>query len=164
MTKIIIVDENNEIIGSKERFEVCLPDIYRATGLWITNSKGEILLAQRSFNKSHDPGKWGPAVSGTVEEGETYEENIQKEAREELGVSDLELVEGPVTRKRGVHDRFSQWFFAELDQDIADFRIQKDEVEQIKWFTRQELEIEIAENPEHFLQSIPERLKQFTNR
>ena len=33
----------------------------------------------RSFTKSHDPGKWGPAVAGTVEEGETY--NFLKEGQ-----------------------------------------------------------------------------------
>ncbi|MFA6422790.1 MAG: NUDIX domain-containing protein, partial [Candidatus Buchananbacteria bacterium] len=86
MAKIIIVNENDEAIGHKERNELDFSDIYRVSGLWITNLKGEILLAQRAFTKNHDPGKWGPAAAGTVEEGEDYETNILKEAEEELGL------------------------------------------------------------------------------
>jgi isopentenyldiphosphate isomerase len=73
--KIIIVNEKDKEIGLKERGTLKTEDIYRVTALWITNSKDEILLAKRALTKSNDPGKWGPAVAGTVDEGETYEEN-----------------------------------------------------------------------------------------
>lgn len=43
-------------------------DIFRTASLWITNSNGDILLAQRKFDKKVDPGKWAEAVVGTVEE------------------------------------------------------------------------------------------------
>lgn len=85
-SKIIIVDENDTIIGHKNRDSMEDGDMYRVSALWIQNSKGDILLAQRSFDKRNDPGKWGPAVAGTVEEGETYESNIIKEAEEEIGL------------------------------------------------------------------------------
>ena len=163
MTKIIIVNDKNEAIGSKERSLLTSADIYRTTGLWITNSKGEILLAQRSLNKKNDSGKWGPAVAGTVEKDETVEENISKETKEELGLSGIDFRKGPVTRNRGEHPHFCQWFFANVAKDIADFQIQEDEVEQIKWFSKQELEQELVSHPEKFLNSIPERLKQFSN-
>ncbi len=65
--KIIIVDENDNIIGSKDFDKMKPSDVYRVSSLWITNSKGETLLAKRAFNKLHSPGKWGTAVSGTVE-------------------------------------------------------------------------------------------------
>lgn len=56
--KIIIVDKNDNVIGSKYR-EDLIPrkDIYRVSALWITNSKDEVLCTQRSFNKEHNPGK-----------------------------------------------------------------------------------------------------------
>ena len=37
-------------------------------------------MARSVFMIDKLPGKWGPAVAGTVEEGESYEENIIKEA------------------------------------------------------------------------------------
>ena len=90
--KIIIVDEDDNIIGSKERNSIVSGDIYRVSALLIENSKGEILLAQRALTKKHDPGKWGPPVAGTVEEGETYESNIVKEAEEELGLKNIQII------------------------------------------------------------------------
>lgn len=84
---IPIVNLDDEIIGYKPRKDITLQDVYRVSALWIENSQGEILLAQRGFLKSVDPGKWGAAVAGTVEKDESYEENILKEMQEELGLS-----------------------------------------------------------------------------
>lgn len=161
MTKIVIVNEKNEVIGSKERMQVHAPDIYRTTGLWITNSKGEILLAQRSFQKVHDPGKWGPAVGGTVEENESYKDNIVKETEEEIGLTGVDFIEGPIFRTKGEHSRFSKWFFLKIDLDISGFKLQKEELEQAKWFSKEELLKEVEAHPERFNKSIPDRLKQF---
>ena len=67
--EIIIVDKEDNIIGYKDRYKLDPSDIYRVSALWLTNSKEDILLAQRSFDKKHYPGKWGPAVAGTVKKG-----------------------------------------------------------------------------------------------
>ncbi len=56
--RVIIVNEKDEQIALKERKDIKKEEIYRVSALWITNSKGEILLAQRGLNKKHDPGKW----------------------------------------------------------------------------------------------------------
>ena len=67
-----IVDLNDEIIGHKPRNEIDFKkDYYRIGCLWLTNSKGEVLIAQRLLAKDKDPGKWGPAAAGTLEMGET---------------------------------------------------------------------------------------------
>lgn len=152
--KIIIVDENDKAVGLKERDQVKTKDIYRVSALWITNSKGDILLAQRKFTKLHDPGKWGPAVAGTVEEGETYGSNIIKEAYEELGLKNIKPVEGPVRRNYGLHNFFSKRFYLTLDKDIEYFKIAEDEVEQIKWFPIEELRELTKNKPEMFVGSM----------
>lgn len=161
--KIIVVDENNNIIGSKERNDIQSEDIYRVSGLWVTNSKGDILLAQRKFTKRNDPGKWGPAVAGTVEEGESYEENIIKEAYEELGLKDIKPEAGQVRRNYGIHNYFSQRFYLTSDKEINDFKIAEDEVKQIKWFERHELQKLIKEKPEMFIKSLQSWTDEFTN-
>lgn len=152
--KIIIVDENNDIIGTKDRDKIQSGDIYRVSGLWITNSRGDILLAQRKFTKRNDPGKWGPAVAGTIEEGESYEANIIKEAYEELGLKDIKPKSGQVRRNYGIHNYFSQRFYLTCDRGIEDFKIAEDEVEQIRWFERHELQKLIKEKPEMFIKSL----------
>jgi isopentenyl-diphosphate Delta-isomerase len=147
----IIVNEQDEIIGHKLRGTLQPNDIYRVSALWLRNSRGDILLAQRSFTKRHDPGKWGPAVAGTVEKGEAYLENIIKETAEEIGVTKLEFIEGPKQRMRGQHNYFTQWYRATLDQPAEAFIIQKNEVERVWWFSRAELKRELRDHPENYL-------------
>ncbi|MCK4650049.1 NUDIX domain-containing protein [Candidatus Pacearchaeota archaeon] len=150
-SKIIIVDEKDEVIGHKLRGTLDKEDIYQVSALWITNSKGEILLARRHHTKTHHPRKWGPAVAGTVDEGESYYDNIIKEAEEELGLRDIELELGPKRETNGEYHHFTQWYHLVIDKDINDFTIQEDEVEEIKWFSLGELENQLEVNPEEFL-------------
>jgi len=74
--KIPIVDENDNILYYKERSERKNGELGRASGLWIIDNEGNILLAQRSLSKAYYPGEWSSAAGGVVEEGETYESCI----------------------------------------------------------------------------------------
>jgi len=148
--KIVVVDENDKIIGYKDKDILGKEEIYRVSALWITNSNGEILLARRHHTKSHHPRKWGPAVAGTVDEGETYEENIIKEAEEELGLKDIKIKLGPKTKTDDEFHHFTQWYAAMVDKNISEFKIQEDEVEEIKWISPDELKKELKEHLEEF--------------
>src|SRR3989338_6564599 len=85
MTKIIVVNEKDEIIGYKDRDDRNETDIIRVSALILLNSKNQTLIARRALNKILDSGKWGPAAAGTLEEGGSYLSNIIKEAQEEIG-------------------------------------------------------------------------------
>jgi len=161
--KIIIVDENNNVIGHKERETLKQEEIYRVSALWLTNSKGDILLARRALTKSHDPGKWGPAVAGTVEEGETYYSNIVKETAEELGLGlkDIKPEKGPMIRISDRHNYFAQWYTLTIDKSISQFKIQKGEVEEIKWFSKKELVEQLDKKPEEFLKRMKRYFEAF---
>lgn len=160
-SKIIIVDENDNIINYKERNVLEKEDIYRVSALWITNSKGEILLARRSLIKSHNPGKWGPAVAGTVDEGESYENNIIKEAEEEIGLKNIKPKIGPKIRITGEHNYFGQWYLFEIDKSADEFIIDHSEVEQIKWFLKEDLLKETQDYPDKFLKNMKQQVKLF---
>jgi len=157
---IALVNERDEIVGYRNRGETMPEDIYRVSSVWITNSKGEILLAQRSHSKDKDAGKWSAAVSGTIEEGEEYDDNIVKEAQEELGltISIGELRKGPKMFLRGKNRFFCQWYF--LTADISDFILQKEEVEAVRWMSKEELSREFAGHPEQFARTAREWLPQ----
>lgn len=150
MAKIIIVNEQDEIIGSIEKSEEREGDICRVSALWIENSKGDVLLAQRSFSKSYNPGQWGPAVAGTNEVGETYESNIVKEAEEEIGLRNFKFDKLSKIRSHEGHQYFGQWFKAIVDKDISEFVIDPVEVEKVKWFSQAELKKAIEAEPEIF--------------
>ena len=153
--KIPIVNEQDEIVGYKERGSQNPNDIIRATGLWVTDKDDNILLAQRSYSKKYYPGLWGPSAGGTVEENETYESNIIKEAEEEIGLRGVVFTKGPKIR---FFDFFSQWFNVLVDKDY-NFIKQDEEVEQIKWFSRNELEELFREKPEIFMNGFENYLK-----
>ncbi|MBU4338594.1 NUDIX domain-containing protein [Patescibacteria group bacterium] len=154
-SKIIIVDENDNIITYKEREKLDVKDIWRVSALWLTNSKGEILMARRALNKIHNPGKWGPAAAGTVEEGETYDFNIIKETEEEIGLKNIEFKKvKKIKTSTGKFSYFCQWYLAETDQPLEKFKIQKSEVAEVKWFSKEEIKKRLRENPGEFIYSV----------
>ncbi len=150
--KIPIVNEKDELIRYKERKLVKLKDIYRVSALWVTDSKGNILLARRALIKKRNPGKWGPAVAGTVEEGETYKQNIIKEAEEELGITNTKFNKAQKVRHSRTHNYFLQWYTLTIDD--YQFKIDKTEVEEIKWFSSKELKQQLEQHPNKFLKSM----------
>ena len=159
--EILIVNEQDEIIGHRRRSELKPTDVFRVAVLWLTDSKMHILLAQRSHQKINSPLCWGPAVAGTVERGETYEQNIIKEAYEEIGLIGIKFTKGVKFKQTGTGTYFIQNFLATLDKSEKDFKIQKDEVERVKWFTRSELRKEFSAHPENFVPSMKTYIELF---
>ncbi|MFA6301101.1 MAG: NUDIX domain-containing protein [Candidatus Paceibacterota bacterium] len=158
--RIPIVDESDNIINYKDINDRKPDDIYRVSSLWVTNSKGDILLAKRALRMKRDPGKWGAAVAGTLEDDETYEENIIREAEEELGLKNIKPTLGLKLRKKEEWGFFVQRFDIVIDKDISEFEIQEEEVAEIKWFTKEQLKKELTEHPDDFLKSIHDRMKE----
>lgn len=148
--RIPIVNEQDEIIGYEDRSNQNPKNITRISALWVTDKNGNVLLAQRAFSKKIDPGVWGAAVAGTVEEGETYESNIIKEAEEEIGLMGIKPSLGPKIRRSTSHEYFAQWFTVVVPADYQ-FKKQDQEVEEIKWFTKDELRKSFNEKPEMFI-------------
>lgn len=164
-TKQIIVDANDKEIGLKSRGEMTREDFYRVSALWLTNTKGEILLAQRAHTKINHPGLWGPAVAGTLDEGETYLSNIIKETEEEIGLvlSEKDFILGPKTDTFGsAHQYFTQWFFAEIEENTK-LVFDPLEVETIKWFSYDLLKKDLEINPEKYLKSMKGYFELLTN-
>lgn len=152
--RLIYVDEQDEVIGSITPEERTPNHIYRVSALWLTNAAGEILIAQRHPAMSNGGGLWGPAVAGTVEVGETYEDNIRKETAEELGLTGLSFRLGPKVFFDGRptdHSYFCQWFYAATTRPAGDFKLEPDEVAAVRWIAPAQLRQEIMGHPGHFV-------------
>lgn len=147
-----IVDDQDNLIGAKPRNEIDFEnDYYRISGIWLTNSKGQILIAQRLLTKDKDPGKWGPAAAGTLEVGETYESNAYKEAEEEIGLTGVEFTLGPKMKFITPRHSFCQWYTAVCDKSESEFTPQPTEVEQVKWIDEDEFFEDVHANPDKYL-------------
>jgi len=155
----IIVDENDVVIDYKARKDIISDDIYRVSCLWITNSSWDILLALRGFLKNNNPGMWWSAVAGTVEKWESYEENIYKEAEEEIGLKEIKLVEWKKVRHTWQHNFFCQWYTLNIDKNISEFTKEEEQVEAIRWFSQAEIKNLIQKSPNIFTWSTLEMLK-----
>jgi len=160
--KMHIVDDNDNLLAYKEKSQIDFSrEIYRVSALWLTNTKGDILIAQRKISKDYDGGKWGPAVAGTVEEGETYEENIYKEAKEEIGLEGIQFVVGPKQQFTSPKHYFCQWYTARVDVPETEFVLQPEEVEAVVWISPQQLSQEILEYPDKYIADMPAITKLF---
>lgn len=95
-----------------------------------------------------------------MEKGESYNENIIKELKEELGIKNVKLIREQKNNTLNQEYRhFTQWFKATINKEISGFTIDKKEVDEIKWFSKKEFMNRFNKNPEHFLK----RMKDYFN-
>lgn len=87
-----IVDEYGTVVGKATRGECHSGSrfLHPVVHLHVFNAAGDIYLQKRPEWKDIQPGKWDTAVGGHVDYGETPEEALRREVREELGITDFE--------------------------------------------------------------------------
>lgn len=84
-----LVDEEGNITGAATR-EEChngSKQLHPVVHLHVFNSQNEIYLQKRPLWKDIQPGKWDTSVGGHVELGESIEIALEREAKEELGIT-----------------------------------------------------------------------------
>lgn len=89
-----IVTEGGEVIGRESR-AYCHSGsfvLHPVVHLHVLNSAGALYLQKRAENKDVQPGKWDTSVGGHVDYGETVEQALLREVREELGIVNFEPV------------------------------------------------------------------------
>lgn len=83
-----IVDEAGTVIGKATRGECHSGSrlLHPVVHLHVFNKQGDVYLQKRPAWKDIQPGKWDTAVGGHLDYGETPEEALRREVREELGI------------------------------------------------------------------------------
>ena len=92
--EIILVDENDNEIGTGEKFEVHkLGQLHRAFSIFIFNSKGELLIQKRAGSKYHSGGLWSNTCCSHPKPSESLEITAHRRLKEEMGIDcDLEEI------------------------------------------------------------------------
>ena len=140
-------------------------DIYRVSALFIMNSKNQVLIAQRSYKKKNWPWLWWPAVAWTVEKDESYEQNIYKEAMEEIWLQGYIFTKMKKHYVSATYPYFVQWFKLMVDLPIEYFIIEKEEVEAIQCVDRDELIHSTQKEPNRYTRSFLEKVQStFSNK
>lgn len=134
----VVVDKDDNILGYKTRYE-CHHDkslIHRATGLLIFDSHGRVLLQKRSMQKDTNPGWWTDSASGHVAKGESYEEAVRREMKEELGIDTAVVYTGKIIHEYPWETEMEAFFTAKHD---GPFRIEPTEIDEVRFVSKDEL-------------------------
>ena len=108
-------------------------------GAFIENTEGKILLALRGVNAKNERGMW-EIPGGAVEFGETFEEALNREVYEELGIT---IVIGEVLEivSHILKEEHQHWvsptYLCSIAQGIPEVR-EPEKCDQIGWFSLQE--------------------------
>lgn len=86
-----VVDEQGRVVCSATRGECHGGSklLHPVVHLHVFNSQDDVYLQRRPEWKDIQPGKWDTAVGGHIDYGETPEQALQREVREELGITDF---------------------------------------------------------------------------
>lgn len=143
------VNEKNELTG-----KVYVKDEFHNKGLLyrevigiIMNEKKEVLLQKRAPNKKDKPNLW-EICFGHVSSGETPKSSILREVKEEI---DLDLTEKDLIslgvehtdeyyeNTNRFHKAFSYIFLIKTNKNIDEFKLQDEEVCDVKYVPLKEL-------------------------
>lgn len=147
-----LVDIYDEVTGEKTG-EVITKRKAHNKGIWhsavhlfiVSTDKKKTLLQQRCENKDLYANYWDIAVGGHISAGEDSSVSVRRELEEELGLNlddykieyigkiKEEFNNGGVNSKEFVFD-----YIIYADIDINDITLQKEEVKDAKWVTKEE--------------------------
>ncbi len=137
-----LFDEEGNLLDMKMTRGAEIPEgcYHKIVSVWIRNTKGEYLLSKRSMEKLVSPGVW-ECTGGAVDVGETTLDAAVREVKEELGI-DLDPSRGVLARSTKhdlMHEFYDVWVFEE-DIDIADIKLQSEEVSDVRWMTKKDVD------------------------
>mgnify|MGYP001559989983 CR=1 FL=1 len=152
---LILVDREDNEIGFAPKLEAHLGSgkLHRAFSLLIFDRQGRLLLQKRAANKMLWGGYWSNTVCSHPRKGEKTIDAAHRRLKEEIGMMSKQLAEActfiyqvPFGSIGGEHEFLHVYVGTSDDEPTP----QSDEIESIRWVTRQELDVEMKDHPERF--------------
>ena len=153
-----VLNEKGEFTNRVESREAC-----HKKGLWhkavaafiISNDNKKVLLQQRSAKKKLWPNLWDITAGGHVLTCEFGYQTVIRETREEIGIdidkNDLEFIGGTISENISgeiINRHFNEFYIVHKDVDIKDVILDEEEVQNIKWFYKEDVMNRIKNNYE----------------
>ncbi len=118
------------------------------TACVFLHKDGKVLIGKRSKTKSFLPGKW-ELPGGHVEFGETVEECLKRELREEFNMDinlDKLFAEYTYVMNDGKDHVIEVLYFATMKNSNQKIKINKNEIEEYKWIFKDEVDDYFKDN------------------
>jgi len=153
MNKVILVNENNEAIGTEEKLKAHKEGrLHRAFSIFIFNSKGELLIQQRAKEKYHCGGIWANTCCSHPRHNETYEQAVHRRLKEEMDF-DCELKKLFCFTYKAefdnglIENEYDCVFVGKFDGEP---KPNPEEIMDYKWVSIEELNKDIKSSPEKY--------------
>lgn len=151
--KVVLVDQNDQTLGEMEKIEAHVKGaLHRAFSIFIFNSRGEMLIHQRSLEKYHSPGLWTNACCSHPQLNDNLKESALERLYFEMGI---------VTE---IHEVFSFIYHAPMENGLIEHEldhvfigyydeepeINEREVQNFHWISPEQLLVDLKYHPEHY--------------
>jgi isopentenyl-diphosphate delta-isomerase len=88
MEEVILVDDNDNILGRMDKLEAHRKGIlHRAFSVFIFNRNNQLLMQKRASGKYHSPGLWTNTCCSHPRSGESVEAAAGRRLQEEMGLN-----------------------------------------------------------------------------
>ena len=151
-----VLNECGDFTGEIKSREEC-----HTKGLWhkavvifiVSSDNKKVLLQQRSSTKKLWPNFWDITAGGHVLSEELGWEAALREAQEEIGISinknDIEFIGATTSEnKKGeiINRHFNEYYIVHKDVDVKNIILQEEEVQDIKWLSKEEISERVEAN------------------
>ena len=151
--QVILVDKNDQEIGVMEKMQAHEEArLHRAFSVFVFNSKGELMIHQRAFEKYHSGGLWTNTCCSHPMPGETTKDAAHRRLMEEMGFDCF------------LEEVYEFQYYAELDKGLTEHEydhvfigkydgepvLNPEEVAAYKFITLAELKESIDQSPEEY--------------
>lgn len=138
-----LVDLQGNVIGQATRRECHGGSflLHPVVHLHIISPDGKILLQLRSASKDIQPGRWDTAVGGHVDPGESIDEALRREVREELGLTDFTPEKMAVYpfRSDREYELVNTYCWHAPDSDLSRYRFDPVEIDAVRYWSIDEI-------------------------
>lgn len=113
-------------------------DLHMVIHVCIFNSEGQMLIQQRQPFKKGWPDLWDLTAGGSAVAGDTSQMAAQRELFEEIGLHvDFQSLRPHLTMN--FENGFDDIYLIEADVQLHTLKLQAEEVQNVKWASRQEI-------------------------
>ncbi len=142
--KLDIVNEDDEIVDVKTRKEAHDKGLrHRSVMFFVFNPDGKLLMTQRSDDKRFYPGHWSVVLGGHVTSGLNYDEALEKEMEEEIGlVGDYEEIGSFI---KEIEEEKENVKLYKVEVDPEKIELSPIEFERARFISQEEVEEELKD-------------------